>query len=93
MSTIPAIYEHGMFRPIVPVDLAENSQVELEIRKCHMGQTELGSGGQSKADQESISIEEKLTALAAHIPQTEWDCLPADLTDHLDHYTYGTPKG
>ena len=28
----------------------------------------------------------------ADVPQEEWDRLPADLTDHLDHYIYGTPK-
>jgi hypothetical protein len=37
-------------------------------------------------------IEEILKELAAEIPQEEWERLPADLTDNLDHYLYGTPK-
>ncbi len=37
-------------------------------------------------------IEDILRELAAGIPREEWDRLPADLTDHLDHYLYGTPR-
>jgi hypothetical protein len=37
-------------------------------------------------------IEEILRQLAAEVPREEWDRLPADLTDNLDHYLYGTPK-
>jgi predicted DNA-binding antitoxin AbrB/MazE fold protein len=31
VETIEAIYEHGVFRPIVPVELAENSRVHIQI--------------------------------------------------------------
>ena len=37
-------------------------------------------------------IEEIIRELAAEVPQAEWDRLPRDLTDNLDHYLYGTPK-
>ena len=37
-------------------------------------------------------IEEVLEELAAEVPDEEWEKLPADLTDQLDHYLYGTPK-
>jgi hypothetical protein len=30
--------------------------------------------------------------LAKQVPKEEWDKLPADLLDNLDHYLYGTPK-
>ena len=33
-----------------------------------------------------------LEELAREIPQEEWDKLPSDLTDNLDHYLYGVPK-
>ncbi len=36
------------------------------------------------------SIEEKIQERAAQIPDEEWDNLPADLLDRLDHYLYGT---
>lgn len=32
MSTIQAIYEQGVFRPTVPVDLPEQTAVEFELR-------------------------------------------------------------
>jgi predicted DNA-binding antitoxin AbrB/MazE fold protein len=31
MATIEAIYEHGVFRPVEPVTLPENSRVHLQI--------------------------------------------------------------
>ena len=37
-------------------------------------------------------IEDVLDEIAASIPESEWERLPRDLTDHLDHYTYGIPK-
>jgi hypothetical protein len=37
-------------------------------------------------------IEEILSDLASEIPKEEWDKLPSDLTDNLDHYLYGTPR-
>ena len=32
-QTIHAIYEHGVFRPIKPIDLPEHSEVEFEVRR------------------------------------------------------------
>lgn len=31
-STVHAIYENGVFRPVEPVALPENTRVELEVR-------------------------------------------------------------
>ena len=31
-STVHAIYENGVFRPVEPVALPENTPVELEVR-------------------------------------------------------------
>ena len=38
------------------------------------------------------SIEDLLEELAGEIPQEEWDKLPSDLNDNLDHYLHGVPK-
>lgn len=38
------------------------------------------------------SLEDELDAIAQRIPKEEWDKLPADLSDQLDHYLYGTQK-
>ncbi len=43
-------------------------------------------------DRAARPIEEIIAELAAEVPQAEWDRLPRDLTEHLDHYLYGTPK-
>jgi predicted DNA-binding antitoxin AbrB/MazE fold protein len=32
ISTVHAIYENGVFRPVEPVSLPENTPVELELR-------------------------------------------------------------
>lgn len=37
-------------------------------------------------------IETTLERMAAEVPREDWATLPADLTDHLDHYLYGLPK-
>ncbi|HEY3411452.1 MAG TPA: hypothetical protein VGM51_00195 [Armatimonadota bacterium] len=41
---------------------------------------------------DGLTIEEKIAALFADVPESEWAKLPPDLTDNLDHYIYGTPK-
>jgi hypothetical protein len=43
-------------------------------------------------DQSARQIEDMLEELACEIPQEEWDRLPDDLNDNLDHYLYGVPK-
>ena len=43
-------------------------------------------------DQSARPIEALLEELAREIPQEEWDRLPSDLNDNLDHYLYGVPK-
>jgi hypothetical protein len=43
-------------------------------------------------DRSAHSIEDLLRGLVKEIPQEEWDKLPDDLNDDLDHYLYGTPK-
>jgi hypothetical protein len=48
--------------------------------------------GEAPTERAVRSIEEIIRELAAEVPQAEWDRLPPDLTDHLDHYLYGTPK-
>lgn len=37
-------------------------------------------------------IEEVIQEIMADVPEEEWDRLPPDLSDNLDHYMYGTPK-
>jgi len=43
-------------------------------------------------DKSARPIVDILEELAKEIPQKEWDKLPSDLNDNLDHYLYGVPK-
>jgi hypothetical protein len=48
--------------------------------------------GELPYDPTARPIEDVLAELAREIPDEEWNKLPEDLTDNLDHYIYGTPK-
>lgn len=48
--------------------------------------------GPTPFDPDAPAIEDVLASVAAEVPQEDWDHLPADLTDDLDHYLYGTPR-
>ena len=43
-------------------------------------------------EQAPPSIEDVLARLASEVPAEDWQRLPGDLTDQIDHYVYGTPK-
>jgi len=43
-------------------------------------------------DETAPAIEDQLAELAKEVPQEEWDLLPDDLSENLDHYLYGFPK-
>ena len=34
-ETVTAVYEHGVLRPLTPLHLPEDSQVEIEVRMIH----------------------------------------------------------
>ena len=43
-------------------------------------------------DPNAAPIEDELAEIFTDVPAAEWSKLPPDLSDHLDHYIYGTPK-
>lgn len=65
------------------VALPEGTAVDVTVLKPVAPLTETPNGG---------SLEERLAAIWKDVPADEWAKLPNDLTDHLDHYIYGTPK-
>ncbi len=89
MKTIRAVYSQGVFRPTDRVDLPEPCLVEFEPRQVSEGDGKEAAAGTGSKPRR---IEEVLAELASEVPQQEWDSLPSDLTDNLDHYLYGTPK-
>ncbi len=48
--------------------------------------------GVSVAPEDDRPIEEQIAEIVADVPESEWANLQSDLSDHLDHYVYGTPK-
>ncbi len=44
------------------------------------------------ANTDPRSIEEKIAAIMAEVPEEDWAKLPPDLSDNLDHHIYGAPK-
>lgn len=90
MKTIHAIFENGVFRPTDPVSLPERCEVKLHV--MHDFEKGSGTAGPSASDEPRLPIEDKLATLAAQVPRADWNRLPEDLTDKLDHYLYGTPE-
>ena len=62
------------------------------LRVTQVEELKLQPLGEVPYDASARTIEEILTELASEVPQEDWNRLPSDLTDNLDHYLYGTPK-
>ena len=79
--------QNGVILMDEPVTLPEGAVVDVRV---------IGAAAEPEQapspDSKSPSVEEKLAAIWADVPTLEWAKLPVDLTDHLDHYIYGTPK-
>lgn len=84
MDLIPATFEHGVFRPVEPVQLPEGCQVELSVVPL----TAPSADQSTETAPPHESIEDQLRRIADAVPTEEWERLPADLSDRLDHYIY-----
>jgi hypothetical protein len=73
--------ENGVIQLQGSIILPEGAEVRVEL-----------AAEKEEFDPNAPTIEDELRAIWADVPKEEWDRLPADLTDHLDHYIYGTPK-
>jgi hypothetical protein len=49
------------------------------------------TGAEPEILEKALSIEEKIAAIWADMPEEEWAKFPEDFSDQLDHYIYGTP--
>ena len=74
--------ENGIIRLEGSVVLPEGAEVHVE----------LAENKKEQFDPTAPSVEDELRAIWADVSPEEWDRLPADLTERLDHYIYGTPK-
>jgi hypothetical protein len=71
---------------------AEVSASGKPIRFIEIGALEPLSAGEAPLGAEAPSIESALRDIASRIPKSEWEKLPQDLTDQIDHHVYGTPR-
>ncbi len=51
-----------------------------------------GKPAATEPEPTGLRLMREFQELAREVPAEEWAKLPADLTDNLDHYLYGTPK-
>jgi hypothetical protein len=86
-----ALRDHKSVRARVKGHAEMSPQGKL-LRVTEIEELVFGPVGEALYDTSAPSIEEVLAGLAREVPQVEWDRLPSDLTDNLDHYIYGTPK-
>jgi len=71
---------------------AERSPQGQILRITDVEDLALEPAGDVAFDHTAPSIESVIANLVRDVPSAEWDRLPADLTDNLDHYLYGTPR-
>jgi len=86
-----ALKDHKSVRVRVKGPAEMSPQGKL-LRVTQIEQLTFEPVGEAAYDQNARSIEEVLAGLAYEVPKAEWDRLPSDLTDNLDHYLYGLPK-
>ncbi|MHB1033705.1 MAG: hypothetical protein ACYC35_01265 [Pirellulales bacterium] len=80
--------ENGMIRLEGSVVLPEGAEVRVELAAL----VPEAARANETFDPHALTIEDRLRAIVADVPPEDWDRLPADLSEHLDHYIYGTPK-
>jgi predicted DNA-binding antitoxin AbrB/MazE fold protein len=83
--TIPAIFDAGVFRPLMPVDLADGTQVQVQVPKSSMSHSDMAPDALAK---QRAAIEEMLAELES-LPVNE----PDDGFSGRDHdkILYGAP--
>lgn len=85
-----ALKEHKTAQMYVK-GLGEFSAQGKLLRVLKVNELRLTADGETY-DRSARPIEELLSDLAKEIPKEEWEKLPDDLNDNLDHYLYGVPK-
>ena len=88
---IEAAVRSGLF---ASVNDAMTEAASLLLQRLQQEQTHAKQTGasQSEAAPEVKPIWEKFEEIAAGIQKEVWDKIPADSSEQLDHYLYGTPR-
>ncbi|WP_058554059.1 antitoxin family protein [Thiohalocapsa sp. ML1] len=83
---LKAVYEHGVLRPLAPLDLEEHQEVCLVLESTDE------AGHPSGANREAKPIWEIAADLVRNIPEDALNDTPTDGAAEHDHYLYGTAK-
>lgn len=90
-QVIQALRDHRTLRLQV-IGRGEFSPSGEPSRITHVEELRLLPIGEMPYDPAARPIEDVLAELAGEVPEEDWNRLPPDLTDNLDHYLYGTPR-
>jgi hypothetical protein len=86
-----ALRDHGSVRLQVKGRAAFSPEGRM-LRVLVVDEMRLRPLGEPALDPRARPIWEELAELARKVPKEEWDKLPSDLSDNIDHYVYGVPK-
>lgn len=86
-----ALRDHQTIRLRV-VGRGEFSQQGKPVRVTRVDEIQVQPPGQIEQTSSLQSIETLLAGLASQVPKDEWDRLPTDLSNNLDHYLYGISR-
>ncbi len=82
----------------LPFEPGENRRIAVKIvddrgiESLKVIEMDAPQGGATSSEQKGRTLEEILEEPSKNVPQEEWDRLPDDLIDNLDHYTAGADK-
>jgi hypothetical protein len=87
-------FSEGTLRRLKAHAKGDNRSVSRELEVLATEAMDIRERWKKKAGKAAAvpAIEDIISGLAAQVPDEQWKELPADLTDNLDHYVYGTPK-
>jgi len=90
-EVMDALRDHRTLRLQV-IGRGEFSASGKPLRVTEVEELRVRRAGEAAYDATARPIEDVLAELAAEVPEEDWQRLPPDLTDNLDHYLYGTPR-
>ncbi len=82
----------------LPFEAGENRRIAVKIvddrgiESLKVIEMDAPQGGATSSERKGRTPEEILEERSKNVPQEEWDRLPDDLIDNLDHYTAGADK-
>jgi Arc/MetJ-type ribon-helix-helix transcriptional regulator len=90
-SSIRAAVHSGRYASLDDA-MTEAASLLLERLKHEQPQATQPAAGQAQPVRANKPLWEKFEEIAAGIPREVWDKIPADSSEQLDHYLYGTPR-